>query len=166
MHTSSSHLSGWENLGFCEIELDSEDFWVCFVLINSRFLQEILSLSSCFCNKNELKANFCVFIMRLNLTHTANYDIIHAISLHVRMQSMKNALDNNFFPHLARERERENACLLSIPRLPIRYGLDLKVFFGRGFVCEPIFGGVDEEREEREKRLSIRKGKCIGLILR
>lgn len=44
MHTSSSHLSGWENLGFCEIELDSEDFWVCFVLINSRFLQEILSL--------------------------------------------------------------------------------------------------------------------------
>lgn len=112
MHTSSSHLSGWENLGFCEIELDSEDFWVCIVLINSRFLQEILSLSSCFCNKNELKANFCVLIMRLNLTHTANYDIIHAISLHVRMQSMKNALDNNFFPHLAREREGE--CLLAL----------------------------------------------------
>lgn len=72
----------------------------------------------------------------------------------------------------SRRKQRKFACL-PIPPLPIRSGLGLKVFFGRGFVCEANFECDDEGGRRGDVGWKAemclcakRKGKCIGLILR
>lgn len=72
----------------------------------------------------------------------------------------------------AKRRGNLHACF-PIPPLPIRYGLGLKVFFGRGFCVWGQFwvrwwGRWKEGvRKKAEIYLYVkRKGKCIGLILR
>lgn len=90
-----------------------------------------------------LRVLFEVILMIACTCH--KYDMMHAIFFNI---SEKCTRQTNLCCMLE-GRGNLHACF-SIPPLPIRYGLGLKVFFGRGFVCEANFE-YDDEGEEEEK---------------